>query len=264
MTLTDMLLLGGAGLVAGVVNAVAGGGTFFTFSALVGVGIPPIAANATSAVAVWPGSIASMAAYRQEVAAHGRRFAVLGAVSLAGAAIGAWLLLRLEDAEFRVLVPWLLLVATLLFAFSPRLTGYLRARGRRERRAGAAQPPPSGGPVSRAVGAVIQFLVAIYGGFFGAGMGILMLAALAVTEGDDFHRINAAKVLLSVLINGIAIVLFIADGLVRWPAALIVMATCVTGGYLGVVVAKRVPVEWVRRFVVSVGAGLTAWFFLVP
>lgn len=263
MTLTDMLLLGGAGLMAGVVNAVAGGGTFFTFSALVGVGIPPIAANATSAVAVWPGSIASMAAYRQEVVAHGRRFAVLGVVSLAGAAIGAWLLLRLEDAQFRVLVPWLLLVATLLFAFSPRLTAYLRARGRRERQEGAAERPP-GGAVSHIAGAVIQFLVAIYGGFFGAGMGILMLAALAVTEGDDFHRINAAKVLLSVLINGIAIVLFIADGLVRWPAALIVMATCIAGGYLGVVVAKRVPVEWVRRFVVSVGASLTAWFFLVP
>lgn len=263
-----MLLLGGAGLMAGVVNAVAGGGTFFTFSALVGVGIPPIAANATSSVAVWPGSIASMAAYRQEVVAHGRRFALLGVVSLAGAAIGAWLLLRLEDAQFRVLVPWLLLVATLLFAFSPRLTAYLRARGRRERQEQVAEQAAGaaggGGAVSHIAGAVIQFLVAIYGGFFGAGMGILMLAALAVTEGDDFHRINAAKVLLSVLINGIAIVLFIADGLVRWPAALIVMATCIAGGYLGVVVAKRVPVEWVRRFVVSVGAGLTAWFFLVP
>lgn len=258
MTLEDTVLLAAAGLVAGLVNAVAGGGTFFTFSALVAAGLPPIAANATSAVAVWPGNVASLAAYRREVMAHWRHFAMLGAVSLAGGGLGAVILLRLDDAEFRALVPWLLLAATLLFAFSPRITAFFRAKGHQAAEAAAR----GGGVVGRAVGAVIQFLVAIYGGFFGAGMGILMLAALAVTEGDDFHRINAAKVLFSVLINGIAIALFIAGGVVEWAEGLVVMVTCIAGGYLGVMAAKAVPVIWVRRFVVTVGALLTVWFFI--
>lgn len=257
LELWDVLLLSGAGLLAGLVNAVAGGGTFFTFSALLGAGIPPIAANATSAVAVWPGSLASLAAYRVEVVREWRHFSLLGLVSLIGGAIGAVILLLLEDAEFRRMVPWLLLMATLLFAFSPNITAFFRRHAIR-----AGREHGTGGPVSKAVGAVIQFLVSIYGGFFGAGMGILMLASLSVTEGDDFHRINAAKVLFATLINGIAIVLFVAEGIIDWPAALIVMAACIAGGYLGVVIAKRVPAVWVRRFVVAVGAGLTIVFFL--
>ncbi|MFM2043785.1 MAG: hypothetical protein RLY86_2361 [Pseudomonadota bacterium] len=261
MDLTDILVLAGAGLLAGLVNAVAGGGTFFSFSALVATGIPPIAANASSAVAVWPGSIASLAAYRREVMRDWRHFIGLGIISLVGAALGAVILLVLEDAEFRAMVPWLLAGATLLFAFSPRITAFIRARAARAGKAGDGQDLGRR-PMGRVVGGIVQFVVAIYGGFFGAGMGILMLASLAVTEGDDFHRINAAKVLLSILINGIAIAIFIIDGIIVWPAALIVMATCILGGYLGVVAAKKVPVPVVRWFVVAVGAGLSLVFFL--
>lgn len=252
MTLYDVMLLGGAGLLAGVVNAVAGGGTFFTFSALVATGLPAITANATSAVAVLPGSLASAAAYRKEALAEWRHFALLGVISLAGAGLGAVVLLTLEDAEFRVLVPWLLLAATVLFAFSPKISAFFRERGRQAARSG---------PVGRVTGGIIQFFVAIYGGFFGAGMGILMLAALAVTEGDDFHRINAAKVILSILINGIAVVLFIVSGIVEWTEALVVMAFCVAGGYLGVIAAKAVPTVYVRWFVVAVGSLLSLYFF---
>lgn len=252
MTLDDVILLGGAGLLAGLVNAVAGGGTFFTFSALVATGMPAIVANATSAVAVLPGAFASAAAYRQEALANWRHFAVLGIISLAGSAVGAVILLNLEDAEFRAMVPWLLLAATVLFAFSPKIGAFFRTRGRAAARSG---------PLGRAIGRIVQFLVAIYGGFFGAGMGILMLASLAVTEGDDFHRINAAKVILSILINGIAVALFIVSGVVVWPAALVVMATCIAGGYLGVVAAKAVPTVYVRWFVVGVGSLLSLYFF---
>ncbi len=253
MTLYDVLLLGGAGLIAGLVNAVAGGGTFFTFSALVATGMPAIAANATSAVAVLPGSVASAAAYKQEALANWRHFALLGVISLAGSTVGAIVLLTLEDAEFRVLVPWLLLAATVLFAFSPRIGAFFRRKGR--------EAAESGGAVGRIAGGIIQFFVAIYGGFFGAGMGILMLASLAVTEGDDFHRINAAKVILSIIINGIAVALFIVSGIVEWAEALVVMVFCIAGGYLGVVAAKAVPTVYVRWFVVTVGTLLSLYFF---
>lgn len=253
VTVEDIILLGGAGLVAGIVNAVAGGGTFFTFSAMVATGLPSIVANASSAVAVLPGAFASAAAYRREAAANWRHFAVLGLLSLIGSALGALILMRLEDAEFRVLVPWLLMGATVLFAFSPKISAFFRERGKAAAR--------SGGSVGRVAGGIIQFFVAMYGGFFGAGMGILMLASLAVTEGDDFHRINAAKVILSILINGIAVTLFIVSGIVNWPAALVVMATCIAGGYLGVVAAKAVPVVYVRWFVVGVGTLLSLYFF---
>lgn len=250
---SEIALLAAAGLAAGIVNAVAGGGTFFTFSAMIATGMPAIAANASSAVAVWPGNLSSAFAYRREIRANARHFAALALVSLVGGGVGAALLLLLDDAEFRALVPWLLLAATVLFAASPRLTGFLRAR---------ARPPGEGRTGSRWLGGLFQFGVAIYGGFFGAGMGILTLAALSISEGDDFHRINAAKVLFAVLINGMAIILFIASGVVQWPAALVVMVTCVAGGWLGVVVAKRLPVSVVRWFVVSVGSLLTLVFFL--
>ncbi|WP_119680135.1 sulfite exporter TauE/SafE family protein [Indioceanicola profundi] len=257
MELWDIVLLSGAGLIAGLVNAVAGGGTFFTFSALVGAGIPPIAANATSAVAVWPGNVASAAAYRTEVMRDWRHFAWMGLISLIGGAIGAVILLLLEDAEFRQMVPWLLLLATVLFALSPKITAFFRRQAVKEEKENTV-----GSPVSKLVGGIIQFVVSIYGGFFGAGMGILMLASLSITEGDDFHRINAAKVVFSVLINGIAIALFIAEGIVHWPAALIVMVACIIGGYLGVVIAKRIPASYVRFFVVAVGTLLTIVFFI--
>jgi uncharacterized protein len=250
MDVSTVLLLAASGLAAGLVNAIAGGGTFFTFSALVAAGLPPIVANATSAVAVTPANLASAWAYRKELVANLRRFAALGLVSL----VGAYILTVTDNAAFRQLVPWLLLFATLLFAASPRIVALARAIGRRE-----GHHPST---AAWSAGLAFQFVVSIYGGFFGAGMGIVMLAALAITEGDDFHLINSAKHLCSTLIQLVAVVLFIIAGLVSWRETAIVGAASVIGGYLGVVFGRRLPPVAIRWLVIAVGALLTLYFFI--
>jgi uncharacterized protein len=254
MDLSTATLLAASGLAAGLVNAIAGGGTFFTFSALVAAGLPPVVANATSAVAVTPANLASAWAYRKELTANLRRFAALGVVSLLGGLVGAYVLTVTNNEAFRLLVPWLLLFATLLFAASPRIVALAKAIGRSE----------GHHPSTRAwaAGLVFQFAVSIYGGFFGAGMGIVMLAALAITEGDDFHLINSAKHLCSTLIQLIAVVLFIAAGLVSWRETAIVGAASVIGGYLGVGFGRRLPPAAIRWLVIGVGVALTVYFFV--
>ena len=248
----DILLLFGSGLLAGAVNAVAGGGTFFTFSALLAVGLPPVVANATSAVSVAPGSVASSVAYLSEVRTHWRRFSVLSVISLLGGGTGALILLRFSNDAFAALVPYLLLGATLLFALSPYL-----ARGAARLRRRLARGVKVGG-------LALQYVISVYGGFFGAGMGIVMLAALAITEGDDFHLVNAAKNVLSVLIQGVAIVLFVAAGIIHWSEAFIVTGASIIGGFLGVVAARRVPTQTIRWFVIGVGLALSAYYFFKP
>lgn len=251
MTILDLPLLLGAGFLAGAVNAVAGGGTFFTFSALVAVGLPPVVANATSAVAVTPGNLASSFAYRDEILANLRRFGMLALISTVGGLIGAIILTRIDNADFRRLVPWLLLVATALFAASPLVA-----------RLGERIAPGSAAGRSRRLGGLaFQFLISIYGGFFGAGMGIVMLAALAVTEGEDFHVINSAKNLCGTLIQLMSLVIFVVAGLVRWPEAAAIAAACFIGGYAGVLLGRRVPPLAARLFVVTTGALLTLVFF---
>ncbi len=247
----DLALLLVAGLGAGVVNAVAGGGTFFTFPALLAVGLPPIQANATSALSLGPSSLASAVAYRDEVRKYAPRLVALSIVSLIGGVAGAVILLNFSNEGFGRLVPWLLLGATILFAVSPWLTKVLEL--------------PEGAeasPAQRIAGLVLQFVTALYGGFFGAGMGIVMLASLTLSEGADYHRINAAKNLLAMLIKVTALVLFVIAGAVVWIPALVLMVASVAGGYLGVVVARRVPIAWVRAFVVVMGLALSVRYFI--
>ena len=249
----DIILLASAGFLAGAINAVAGGGTFFTFSALLAVGLPPIIANATSAAAVLPGSVASSFAYLTEVKRYARRFLVLGVISAFGGVTGALLLLQLTNTVFSRLVPYLLLGATLLFAASPLLA-------KRNQQAQAGERSRQ----SYLLGLSLQFIISVYGGFFGAGMGIVMLASLALTEGGDFHALNAAKNVLAVSIQTIAVVLFIVSGVVNWPQALVVMVACVLGGYVGVVAARRVPVRVIRGFIIVTGLLLSFYYFLRP
>lgn len=253
MDLASTILLAGSGFAAGLVNAVAGGGTFFTFSALVAVGLPPVVANATSAVAVTPANLASAFAYRREIFAYRARFVALAMVSLVGGIVGAAILTWTGNAAFRALVPWLLLFATVLFAASPWIVKGARRLGREARESG---------PAARIAGLAVQFVTSIYGGFFGAGMGIVMLASLAVTEGDDFHRINAAKHLCSTLIQLAAVVLFVFAGLVSWPETVAVGLASVVGGYSGVAFGRRLPAPVIRWLVIAVGAALTLYFFV--
>lgn len=250
MTLFDIFLLALAGFAAGTINAVAGGGTFFTFAALVAGGLPTLDANATSAVALTPANIATVVAYRSELKLYLREvvpFAVIGAT---GGMIGAYLLIHIGDAGFRPLVPWLLLLATVLFALSGRI------------RALIAPFVGQQSVAARAVAYALMSVVAIYGGFFGAGMGIMMLAAMAIIEGGNYHKANVIKNVVGMIAQIVAVTLLAGGGLVHWPQALVTTVAAVIGGYLGVDVARRVPEFVIRSVVVGMGTVLTIVFFM--
>lgn len=243
-------MLGAAGFAAGTVNAVAGGGSFFTFAALVASGLTTLDANATSAVALTPANLAGVAAYRSEIRSHFRELIVFGVLAIVGGVLGALLLIWLGDDGFRPLVPWLLLVASLLFGFSNRI------------RALVGPTIMDQGLLARLVAFSLMTLVAIYGGFFGAGFGIMMLAVLAIVESGDFHKLNATKNLQAFLIQVVSGSILIAGGLVHWPQALVTVAASVSGSYFGIRAARRVPERIIRAVVITAGSVLTTIFFL--
>ncbi len=258
MTPTDILLIGAGGFAAGAVNAIAGGGTFFSFPAMLAVGLPPVVANASNSVALWPGSLTGAWAYRTELAHYKRYLLPMGIASFVGGASGGLLLLAAGDARFAALIPWLLGFATLLFTFSPQLSSALKHL----RPAPAARPSASsqhgaGSPV----GWGVQLLVSIYGGFFGAGMGILMMASLAIGGHEDVQHINALKNLLSAVIYSVTVMTFIVAGAVSWPHTLVMVLTASLGGYWGARVARRIRGPWLRRMVIAVGSVLTTYYF---
>ncbi len=256
MTPLDMLLIGAGGFAAGAVNSVAGGGTFFSFPAMLAVGLPPVVANASNSVALWPGSLTGAWAYRQELARYKRYLLPMGIASFIGGAAGGLLLLAAGDARFAALIPWLLAFATLLFAFSPQLSSALKHL----RPAPAAELGAEHGAGSPA-GWLVQLLVSIYGGFFGAGMGILMMASLAIGGHEDVQHINALKNLLSAVIYSVTIMTFIIAGAVSWPHTLVMVLTASLGGYWGARMARKIQGPWLRRMVIGVGSALTIYYF---
>ncbi len=247
MSVAEIVALVLAGFIGSIANAMAGGGTFFTFAAMVAFGLPALDANATSAVGFLPSSLAIGAAYRDETLARWRKVVPYGVIGIVGGIGGAVLLIRLGDARFRPLVPWLIGGATLLFAFS----GQLRT---------AVQRIAGHGGIGPLGGYALISGIAVYGGFFGAGMGIMLLAGLALVEHGDFHEANATKNIVATLSQTVAVVLFIIGGLVRWPEAIITMLAGTAGGYVGVILARRIPIGVVRGVVVAVGAALTVVF----
>lgn len=252
MTIVDALILFGAAFLGGALNSVAGGGSFIAFPALVFTGVDVIHANATNTVALWPGSMASVWAYRRELSAQRREFILLGSVSLIGGILGALLLLRTPKEIFSVVLPYLLLTATLLFTFGKRITDRLRTQAH-------------GHPTSRSalIGVtVLQLIISIYGGFFGGGIGILMLAALTIIGIENIHKMNALKTLLASLINGIAVLLFVFNGIVEWPQALLMVTGAIIGGYGGAHYARQLDPLVIRRFVIGVGFTMTIYFFV--
>ncbi|MGO4713039.1 sulfite exporter TauE/SafE family protein [Bradyrhizobium sp. 2TAF24] len=251
MTFSEITLLTTAGFAAGVLNAIAGGGTIFTFSALLAVGVPPVAANATSATAVVLGSVASAVAYRREIAAAFRKLLPLCVISMLGGGIGAALLLWSGDRTFRALVPWLLLFATLLFAGARQLQKVVQARA--ALKANATQTD---------LALPAQGLVSIYGGYFGAGMGVMMLASLSLSRDSDYHAVNAAKNLLSIVLQAVAAVVFLMSGIVDLKLSLLIAVASIVGGWSGVVVARRVPEAVVRGAVIVSGLTLSLWYFV--
>lgn len=251
----DFALIAAGAFLAGGMNAIAGGGTFFSFPALLAAGVPPVTANATNTVALWPASLSSAWAYRHEAMRHGRWALLLIIVSCLGGVAGGLLLLATSNAAFARLIPWLLLAATLLFAFSGRISR-LVAQLRTRFGGGARAEPGSAG------GALFQLVVAVYGGFFGAGLGILTLAALAIQGFEDMQELNALKNVSSAVNYTVAAITFIVAGAVSWPHMLMMLASAMAGGYAGAAFARRLPAIWLRRLVVTVGAVLSVVYFL--
>ena len=256
MTPWDVLLIGAGGFAAGAVNSMAGGGTFFSFPALLAVGLSPVVANASNSVALWPGSLSGAWAYRHELAGYRRYLLPMGIASFIGGAAGGLLLLVAGDARFAALIPWLLAFATALFAFSPQLSAALK-RIRPARSSGPGSGQGAGSPMGWAV----QLLVSIYGGFFGAGMGILMMASLAIGGHEDVQHINALKNLLSAVVYSVTVLTFIIAGAVSWPHTGVMLVTATLGGYWGARVARKIQGPWLRRTVIAVGAALTVYYF---
>ena len=269
----QLLLAALAAAAAGAVNAIAGGGTLITFPTLLVLGIPPIVANATSTVALWPGTVGSMWGYRRElegVHAWAARFAI---PSLAGGMIGAILLLRTSSDRFSTLVPFLVLGATGLFILQGPLVGFLKARKTRP-----AEAPPSShgrtarpsaiasGPTPLAPPAlsllVFQFVVSIYGGYFGAGMGILMLAALGLMGHVNIHQMNGLKNWGGACINIVAVGIFAASRVVSWPIALVMAVGAAVGGYVASGLAQRVPQRTVRQLIIAIGLASGVWLLI--
>jgi uncharacterized protein len=247
MDAAQWLLLIGAAVIGGALNAVAGGGSFFTFPALVFIGVPAVPANATSTLALWPGALASALAYRKELSEEGDRLPSLAVVSLLGGVCGAVLLVLTPSTVFEALVPFLLLVATAVFAFGPRLTARLRGSGHH------GLPPPAA--------LALQAGISVYGGYFGGGMGMMMLAAYALMGMVDIHRMNGLKALLGALINAAALAAFVAAGIIQWRFGLVMTLGAMAGGYFGASLSRRVNPSLIRAFIIGVGVVLTIVFF---
>lgn len=244
--MASFLLLICAAFVAGVMNSVAGGGSFLTFPALVFTGVPSIIANASSTVALVPGTVASAWAYRHDFKrSEGFPFWSTMIVSLVGGTVGALLLLFTPQRTFDFLVPWLLLAATLLFAFGPRASAALKSHFH----------------IGPATVIVMQLPIAIYGGYFGGAIGILMLAVWAAFGMTDIHVMNANKTILGGVLNAIAAVLFVIAGKVWWPQTLAMLVAAVIGGYVGAHGARRTPPQYVRAAILVISVTITAVFF---
>ena len=251
MTLTVALTLLGTGVLAGISNAIAGGGTFFTFPAFLAAGIPPVIANASNAVAVWPGHALAVVGYRRELSRFRGSLAGSIATALTGGITGALLLAKVGNATFAKLIPFLLLFATLIFAFGGRIGASLRS-----------QTAPDRTMHSNLFTRLVELLFAIYGGFFAAGLGVMLMAGLMMVGVTDIQANNALKNLLGTVISSVAVVVFIVSGLVSWPHALIAFAGAVVGGLLGTRLARRLAAHWLRGIVLVLGLVLSAYYFV--
>ena len=264
MTAVDMLLIVLGGFAAGAANSVAGGGSFFSFPAMLAAGVPPVVANASNSVALWPGSLAAAWGYRAELARMRPQLPGLCVAALVGGMAGGLLLLAAGDAHFAQLIPWLLAFATGLFAASPQIAAWLKRRRLPQPQAPAtdASTPPVVEQSTTVVGWLAQCVVSVYGGFFGAGMGILMMASLSIAGHEDLHEVNALKNLLSSVVYSVTVLTFVTAGAISWPHTLIMLVAASAGGYIGVRLARRLQGPWLRRVVIAVGLSLTTYYFL--
>jgi uncharacterized membrane protein YfcA len=250
LTIHQAIFIFLAGLVGAALNSVAGGGSFIGFPALLFAGVPAIASNVTNNIAMMMGSVASGGAYRNRLDVSKRILLPLVIASIVGGLVGALLLLKTPAQTFLRVVPWLMLGATLLFAFGKKLSRLSHLTVSHEATTTAIVTT-----------SFLQFLVAIYGGYFGAGMSIVILAMLSAAGMVDIHAMNALKSVLGIAVTGMAGLYFIFSRAVYWPQAMVMLVGAVIGGYFGAHFAQRLPQAWVRTFVILVGTGMTVYFF---
>lgn len=253
--MTNQLILCASAFVAGIINSVAGGGTLLTFPALILVlgsgGDAAIIANATSTIALFPGSLAAVWGYRQELRGTRNEIIPLLIPSFIGGALGTWLVVSYPSSTFERLVPWLILLATMLFMLQPLITKWT----------GIGQPHKAP-TLSTRVGIVLfQFLVALYGGYFGAGIGILMLSSLALMGSEDIHRMNVIKSLLASLINGTSVALFVWQQKVDWQLAFPMILAGIAGGFAGASYARKLNKTYIRYGVIVIGFLISTVYF---
>jgi hypothetical protein len=245
----DTTILLAAALVAGALNAVAGGGSFLTLPALVFTGVPPVVANATGTVALLPGYAAGAWGFKDDMQAPpGLSMKAVITLALLGGAAGAALLLVTPEAAFRKIVPWLLLAATAMFAFGPQLRKW-------------ATGTKHGAVPSRSKAALGMLAVSVYGGYFNGGLGILLMALYTLTGESRIHTVNALKNLNSFVLSLLSVLAFALAGAIVWPQALWMMVLATAGGWTGARLAKRLPGAWVRRLVIVTGLVMSALFF---
>lgn len=244
--MNDVLILGAAAFLAGALNAVAGGGSFLTLPALVFTGVPPVVANATGTLALLPGYLSGAWAYRDAIrASKGMRMSQLIGLSVVGGIAGALLLLFTSSEGFERLVPWLLLAATVLFIAGPAVSRRFAERA----------------PVPRVGGAGL-FAISVYGGYFNGGLGILLMSFFGLVGERNLHVSIGLKNVVSTVLTAVAVVVYIAGGLIEWDSVWLMMVSATAGGYAGARLAQRMPVKFVRWFVVLVGLSMTVVFFL--
>jgi hypothetical protein len=241
MDITQATAVGSAGLVAGIFTAVVGAGTLITFPVMLAVGYSPVIANVSTDVGLVPGSVSSAFGFRRELAGQSDRLRRLGLVSMVGAIVGALLLLKLPPAHFRTVAPILVALSVLLVVFQPRLTSAL---ARRER---------EGSLISGVLLLPSVFCVALYGGYFGGGQGVLAFGVLAVLIPDTLHRVNALKVVLVLVANSVSAGVFVLIGEIAWPAVVLIAAGSLVGGYLGARIGGWLSPPLLRVLVVLVG-----------
>lgn len=254
-TVPQLAIIAAISAISGGVNSIAGGGTLLTFPALLGLGIPGIVANATSTVALWPGSFGSLMGYRKELIGA-RQWAIRLAVpSILGGLVGAWLLLVTSEERFKALVPWLVFGATVLFAVQKPAAQAITRRLERLGLESVRAVHPGFAMLA------LQFTVAIYGGYFGAGAGILMLAAYGFMGFTNIHQMNGLKNFNGLFFNGVAALTFAFDGKVIWSIALVMAIGSTIGGFATSRIAQKIPQSWVRNSVTVIGLLSAVWLF---
>lgn len=245
------LLLFAAGLVAGALNSLAGGGSFIVFPALwLAAGLPPIIANASNTYAALPGYISGAVGFRRDIVKHRDKLLHYGVIALVFGYLGAELLLRVSNEQFELAVPWLMVFAVVAFAFGGRMSTWLAARSGRR---------------GRLLGGVLLLLllaaISIYGGFFNAGLGIMLLAFLALAGLTDIHAMNGLKLWVSAIIAAVAVVRFALDGAIAWIEGSVALVGVTIGGYMAARLAHRIPTAVIRGLVIVYGLGMSAYFF---